>query len=270
MLKYGPGGQLPDEEKAGRTHLVGMPGSRDSDGDGIPDHDDWCPKKRSSESGWISGLASDFDGDGCEDGTIEDVDKDNDGVEDEIDRCPLTPGIYKFVSNSVSDFDGDGCADGVEDHDDDGDGVWNSFDECQRTLPGDSSDSSGCSRIQRELVSKAHRPVQQQVPEVKKSSTDNELPPAFALTEWASTIRSAWVEVLLGAALTPVLHTLKELLTSIRGTVSGAALQGRAQGNQRPPGWSLLMRCSMYCMFFFIVYGLRAFQNGRWPWLSQA
>ena len=52
--------------------------------------------------GWISGRASDFDGDGCEDRTlpnllnrdgcppkqdgVEDQDRDNDGVEDKMDR----------------------------------------------------------------------------------------------------------------------------------------------------------------------------------------
>lgn len=34
---------------------------------------------------WISGRASDFDGDGCEDG-VEDQDRDNDGIEDKLDR----------------------------------------------------------------------------------------------------------------------------------------------------------------------------------------
>lgn len=123
---------------------------RDADGDGVPDQDDFCPGKRlrkGERAVWISGRASDFDGDGCEDG-VEDQDRDNDGVEDRMDRCPFSPKQYNFVSDSLNDFDGDGCKDGVEDQDDDGDGVPNDEDACKRTRPGESSDVSGCSKAQ--------------------------------------------------------------------------------------------------------------------------
>ncbi|CAE8650926.1 unnamed protein product, partial [Polarella glacialis] len=130
------------------------PDDPDTDGDGIPDQHDFCPNKCKvkndsgcSAPGWLSGRASDFDGDGCQDG-VEDSDKDNDGVDDLMDRCPSTPNHHGFVSNAANDFDGDGCIDSLEDHDDDGDAVMNAEDECPRTVPGDSSDNRGCSKKQ--------------------------------------------------------------------------------------------------------------------------
>ncbi|CAE7351897.1 agaA [Symbiodinium natans] len=136
---FGTGGvQAPSAEHTApipqfdRSHLDDTRGV-DTDGDGVPDHHDFCPgkKKEGGQSRWISGRASDFDGDGCEDG-VEDQDRDNDGIEDKMDRCPFSPQQYNFVSNSLNDFDGDGCKDGVEDQDDDGDGVANDEDECKR------------------------------------------------------------------------------------------------------------------------------------------
>ncbi|CAE7866981.1 unnamed protein product, partial [Symbiodinium microadriaticum] len=83
-----------------RSHLDDIRGV-DTDGDGVPDHHDFCPgqKKEGGQSRWISGRASDFDGDGCEDG-VEDQDRDNDGVEDKMDRCPFSPQQYNFVPSS--------------------------------------------------------------------------------------------------------------------------------------------------------------------------
>lgn len=248
----------------------------DSDGDGVPDHHDWCPqKKRTSrkadgrESGWISGRASDFDGDGCEDG-VEDEDKDNDGIEDKIDRCPMSPMQYRFVSNAVSDFDGDGCADGVEDLDDDGDGVSNSIDECRQTDLGDSSDSEGCSakqRTARDSAAEGQLPSEHPSPEVtsvssetpsvagvsdEASVTDTRAGPngdAWTLSGWTATTKSIRLEVLLAAGLMLVLHFLKAVLRAVK-VEAGISL--------------MLQRCLLYAGFFGVIYTVNVF------WISKS
>ena len=119
----------------------------DTDGDGFADTDDFdddndrvndldednnrkdmCPR---GNTGWISNMATDNDGDGCRDET-EDIDDDNDGVNDldednnRKDMCPR--GNTGWISNMATDNDGDGCRDETEDIDDDNDGV-NDLDE---------------------------------------------------------------------------------------------------------------------------------------------
>ena len=64
---------------------------RDSDGDGIPDHQDRCPSQ-----------AEDRDGLGDEDGCPE-KDFDGDGIPDDKDKCPTIPEVYN------GKFDEDGC-----------------------------------------------------------------------------------------------------------------------------------------------------------------
>merc|ERR1711879_927139 len=78
----------------------------------------------------------------------EDLDRDNDGIRDIDDACPVTPMHYTFVSNPVSDFDGDGCADGIEDTDNDNDNILNDIDHCPKTFAGSTTDVSGCSERQ--------------------------------------------------------------------------------------------------------------------------
>jgi len=176
---------------------------QDGDGDGIPDHHDFCNCKGSNCSrqlvdAWISGPVTDFDGDGCEDG-VEDDDQDNDGVLDVKDNCPRTPQGYLFVSNSRSDFDGDGCQDGVEDTDDDGDAVLNIVDVCPETYPGEQQDPSGCSPRQLEARRRQHNmpkdttapPTTAAVaadPDAKSGSEEGGL---------LNLIRGAWVEVVI-------------------------------------------------------------------------
>lgn len=93
-------------------------GELDTDGDGIPDRNDFCPQNlahsASSSLRWVSNRANDFDGDGCEDG-VEDQDRDNDGIWDAEDKCPNTPQHLGFVSNTDTDPEHDGCADRIED-----------------------------------------------------------------------------------------------------------------------------------------------------------
>jgi len=170
--------------------LVSSPTLADADGDGIPDHHDFCSGVSPSAPDWRSGRVTDFDGDGCRDG-VEDFDRDNDGVIDTHDTCPNTPQQYKFVSNAQSDFDGDGCADGVEDKDDDGDGVANAVDRCHETMSGEGQDHHGCSSRQLEIKKSA---------EVQNNAQTQE-----ETQSWMSLLRGAWVEVLLAAVLTSFL-----------------------------------------------------------------
>lgn len=173
---------------------------KDTDGDGIPDHHDFCPGSKWSP--WLSGHATDFDGDGCADGG-EDKDRDNDGILDIHDKCPNTPQKYSFVSNTMSDFDADGCADGIEDSDDDNDGIPDSSDACPSTGSGDTSDSSGCSEDQREAAqtSSASSAI---FNETDQGNLDAEEEPT-RLEAWISTINNAGIEVIVGAILSAVL-----------------------------------------------------------------
>ncbi len=81
---------------------------KDTDGDGILDKDDACPKK-----------PEDFDQfedkDGC-----PDLDNDNDGLADKIDKCP----------NKPEDKDGFKDDDGCPDPDNDKDGLADKIDQC--------------------------------------------------------------------------------------------------------------------------------------------
>ena len=96
-------------------------------------------------SDFVSGHATDYDGDGCEDASEQDLDRDNDGVTDAEDGCAYS---VAFDSNANTDFDRDGCLDGVEDEDDDGDSIANVDDDCDRTEVGAAVDAKGCSLSQ--------------------------------------------------------------------------------------------------------------------------
>ena len=109
----------------------------DDDGDGVMDSMDGC--RLSITEGWVSGNASDLDGDGCEDDT-EDADDDGDGVLDGLDSCSSALHRTGWTSLSTNDFDGDGCHDASEDLDDDNDLIDDLID---RDL---SNGSSSCTR----------------------------------------------------------------------------------------------------------------------------
>ena len=70
---------------------------------------------------------------------VEDGDGDNDGVDDNSDRCPF--GATGWLSDAVTDNDGDGCRDTVEDTDDDNDGVNDNSDQCPAGVTGWTSES---------------------------------------------------------------------------------------------------------------------------------
>jgi outer membrane protein OmpA-like peptidoglycan-associated protein len=92
----------------------------DTDGDGILDDDDACPKD-----------PEDFDGFEDEDG-CPDLDNDGDGILDVNDACP----------NEPEDFDGFEDADGCPDPDNDGDGILDVDDACPNE-PGP-PETNGC------------------------------------------------------------------------------------------------------------------------------
>jgi len=267
----------------------------DTDGDGIPDHHDFCPRagKRAKTqlAVWLSGRATDFDGDGCEDG-VEDPDKDNDGIYDTNDRCPFTPQHYEFKSNVINDFDGDGCADGVEDHDDDGDFVLNTLDRCPRTHPGHSSDRAGCSTLQLEEEATGRHsssPAQwgstgRQLQDVgvsrkvKKQAKEKEKEQAPTWqefrAEWLNLIRSAWVEVLLGAALSSLFAQAMQLVGTLHQQLpaspvasvrhlSSQALDAASRNGSSAK--KFLVRALLYVLLFFFVYAYRALQRMKLP-----
>jgi outer membrane protein OmpA-like peptidoglycan-associated protein len=87
----------------------------DTDGDGIPDGEDACPRRAEDVDGFE-------DDDGC-----PDPDNDGDGIPDALDQCPLEAEVLNGLT------DEDGCPDQVApppDGDADGDGVKDGADRC--------------------------------------------------------------------------------------------------------------------------------------------
>ncbi len=106
---------------------------KDTDGDGVPDIDDWCPD--------VPGPASNH---GCP----VFADRDGDGVADDIDRCPDVPGPKENF----------GCPWPDRDHD----GVPDKDDLCPDE-PGP-ADNHGCPRKQKLIVVRKDRiEIKQQV-----------------------------------------------------------------------------------------------------------
>lgn len=123
----------------------------DTDGDGVLDLWDECPK--TPRGAQVSAR-------GCE---LRDIQRDADGdrVPDEGDTCPNTPtGVAVDIFGCALDSDGDGVVSGQDrcpasrpgaqvdkygcEADDDGDGVLNQFDDCEYTTPGVRVDVRGC------------------------------------------------------------------------------------------------------------------------------
>ena len=124
------GGGLTQAYGSSQVRLVGGaqfdPESvaRDSDGDGLDDRDDRCPKAAEDKDGFE-------DTDGC-----PEPDNDGDGVLDTVDQCPLR----------AEDRDGTDDEDGCPDLDDDGDGVPDQRDRCPKKAEDVDGfeDSDGC------------------------------------------------------------------------------------------------------------------------------
>ncbi len=99
------------------SHLAPKPLPPDTDGDGILDKDDKCPKQPEDMDGFE-------DEDGC-----PDADNDGDGILDKADKCP----------NKAEDKDGFEDEDGCPDADNDGDGILDKADKC----PNKAEDKDG-------------------------------------------------------------------------------------------------------------------------------
>jgi OOP family OmpA-OmpF porin len=97
--------------------VIKEPGSKDRDGDGIPDNVDRCPDQPEDKDGFQ-------DEDGC-----PDLDNDGDGIPDALDKCP----------NEPEDKDGFQDEDGCPDLDNDGDGIPDALDKC----PNEPEDKDG-------------------------------------------------------------------------------------------------------------------------------
>jgi hypothetical protein len=94
----------------------------DSDGDGVPDTEDACPKEKGEKR-------ADPKTNGC-------PDRDGDGVPDNVDRCP----------DQAEDKDGFEDDDGCPDPDNDGDGIMDKNDACPDKAGDPSTDPArnGC------------------------------------------------------------------------------------------------------------------------------
>lgn len=120
--------------------------ARDSDGDGVLDRDDLCPR---------TPPGAEVDEVGCP------RDSDLDGVPEGLDACPGTPRrALVDASGCPSDTDGDGVLDGLDLCEDtpagvlvdaagcaldtDGDGVFDGHDLCPDTQRGVRVDETGC------------------------------------------------------------------------------------------------------------------------------
>ncbi|MCO4760515.1 MAG: thrombospondin type 3 repeat-containing protein [Myxococcales bacterium] len=111
------------EVSIGLSYAFGGP-DQDTDGDGVPDDKDKCPKRPEDRDGFQ-------DTDGC-----PEIDNDADGVPDNADRCP----------NAKEDKDGFKDNDGCPDLDNDGDGVPDAKDKCPNKAEDKDGfkDSDGC------------------------------------------------------------------------------------------------------------------------------
>jgi outer membrane protein OmpA-like peptidoglycan-associated protein/opacity protein-like surface antigen len=115
MSGYGDAQTGMIEARLGLNLLFG--GNRDTDGDGILNKNDKCPKVAEDIDGFQ-------DGDGC-----PDLDNDGDGIPDIKDQCP----------NQAEDIDGFQDDDGCPDLDNDGDGIPDIKDKC----PNQAEDMDG-------------------------------------------------------------------------------------------------------------------------------
>ena len=124
--------QCPNEH-AGPNGVNGCP-YRDSDGDGVADAQDQCPAEREDLDGFM-------DADGC-----PDRDNDKDSILDAADQCPNVP-------EDPNGFqDEDGCPEGRVDRD--GDGIMDDQDACPDQPENKNSymDDDGCPDVKPQNV----------------------------------------------------------------------------------------------------------------------
>jgi hypothetical protein len=134
---------------------LGVPGGapkgsasrKDTDGDGIPDATDNCPKEKETVNGYM-------DTDGCPDtAPPTSADADGDGIADSIDACPAQPETFNGYQ------DNDGCPD--TEPDTDNDGIKDSQDSCPteaETMNG-YEDGDGCPDVPPTVLPPATTPA---------------------------------------------------------------------------------------------------------------
>merc|ERR1712192_157403 len=151
--------------------------------------------------------------------------------------------------------------------DDDGDSIPNTLDDCPKTVAGEApEDGTGCSRGQLENIAlKSY--VQGSKPRdaaIQTSEPKMEQPAASMLhwQDWLPLIRSAWVEVLLGAAVTSLCGQGVAIAVSIKQQIPSSprasvrlltekslGLVSVSNGRRR-----LVIRVAAYLIFFCLVY----------------
>jgi OOP family OmpA-OmpF porin len=130
-VDYVPSPKQPNTDKYlnwGIQFGLGLLLNNDTDGDGVKDKNDKCPKTPKGES---------VDANGC---SASQRDTDNDGVKDNLDKCPNTAAGERV--------DAAGCS--PSQLDEDGDGVMNTADKCPNTPKGEQVDAAGCSASQKD------------------------------------------------------------------------------------------------------------------------
>ena len=160
-------------------HSLGVPagapkggGSRkDTDGDGIPDATDNCPREKESVNGYL-------DTDGCPDtAPPTSSDADGDGVADSIDVCPAQP----ETANGYQD--NDGCPD--TEPDTDTDGIKDANDSCptEAETANGYMDEDGCPDVPPIILPPAPTPANfsLQMPPVQNQGGEGSCVP-FATT----------------------------------------------------------------------------------------
>ena len=138
----------------GLSYFIGGGPPKDSDGDGVPDKYDRCPRTPRGATVDARGCPTDSDHDAVPDGIDRcpdtlagvrvdadgcPVDSDHDGVPDHQDRCADTPANAQVYP--ASDATRAGCP-----VDADGDGVPDYEDRCPDTQRGAPVDANGCPR----------------------------------------------------------------------------------------------------------------------------
>ena len=125
----------------------------DTDGDGVPDTDDFCPMDATNDAdddGVCGGVdncptvvntdQADTDLDGVGDACNQGIDNDSDEWNNELDNCPA------IANPAQADTDGDGTGDACDscpidaNNDADGDGVCGDVDNCPITANSDQAD----------------------------------------------------------------------------------------------------------------------------------
>ena len=170
MSGYGDKNSGAIEARIGMVFHFG--GWKDTDGDGIEDRLDLCPKAKEDFDGFqdqdgCPDLDNDGDGipdvkdgapnkaedmDGFEDTDgVPDLDNDGDGIPDTLDKAP----------NKAEDFDGFQDDDGAPDPDNDGDGIPDAKDKCpnQPETVNGYQDDDGCPDKKPEIVLEKKKPV---------------------------------------------------------------------------------------------------------------